>query len=682
MATTRIKDLSKTATTVASDANIVIDGSSNGTQKIARDNFRQDTADAYVAAPSTYKLTPLNGVNKIDAAYLPTSGDTPKGEWNASTNSPTLADGTGTAGDYYDVTTAGTANLGSGAITYTVGDVVKYNGATWFKIDSVANILDGASTAEQGRTTLEVNSIAQDAEADGTKLVGPSMHFDGSAFVTITSDSKLSFEGSGNDLPFTFSCWTKLPASSPAGTVFFSKWVSAAEYSFQTTSAGNLILYLSDGSNTPFVKASTALPTEQWVHVCGTYSGTSGGGYSSAANGLTLYVDGEAVTATQTNKPAYTGMTAGSDALQISRLGTTNYEQTIRDARIFNKALSASEVKSLCLSGELPKSYLEAKGNAIYRSDFSAGANGWIAFTGTSVAGNIDGIGGKDDNLRLMPDTSTGLKRMYKTGLAFGQNNRLSFEYYIPSSNSNIDGFDTQLGNAGDAKPETVATLDAWTYYEHEGTCDVANGSVYFYATDGGAKTFTDAGGNDVLYIRNVYIDQIGPVLDARAEQFDTSTGKLYDLSGNDFVGTQSGGVQILGRQSPIYETGTWTGSIQFGGASAGQTYSTNNCNYTRNGNIVHVQGILSLTAKGSSTGTARIAGLPYTSSSDTSQAGLSINYGTGFASLTSLPSALVSGSTTTALLSNWGASGITALSDANFTDNTSIRFSGSYKIS
>ena len=217
MATTRIKDLSKTATTVASDANIVIDGSSNGTQKITRDNFRQDTADAFVAAPSTYKLAPLNGVNKIDGTYLPTSGDTPKGEWNASTNSPTLADGTGTAGDYYDVTTAGTANLGSGAITYTVGDVVKYNGATWFKIDSVANILDGAATAEQGRTTLDVNSTAQDAESNGTKLLGPSVYFDGSNdVVTVADSNKLSFTTS-SDLGDSSGVWTAT-TNSPAIT--------------------------------------------------------------------------------------------------------------------------------------------------------------------------------------------------------------------------------------------------------------------------------------------------------------------------------------------------------------------------------------------------------------------------------------------------------------------------------
>jgi len=160
MATTRIKDLSKTATTVNSDANLVLDGNTGGTQKISRDNFRQDTADAFVAAPGTYNLAPLNsGTGKIDAVYLSSTSDSPKGAWNASTNTPTLADGSGTAGDYYDVTVAGSSDLGSGSIAFTVGDVVKYNGTVWFKIDSVANILDGVSTIDGAKTAIEIPDV-------------------------------------------------------------------------------------------------------------------------------------------------------------------------------------------------------------------------------------------------------------------------------------------------------------------------------------------------------------------------------------------------------------------------------------------------------------------------------------------------------------------------------------------
>lgn len=58
----------------------------------------------------------------------------PAGNWNAATNSPTLADGSGQNGQIYNVTAAGTQNLGSGAQTFAVGDYVQYNGSIWQKI--------------------------------------------------------------------------------------------------------------------------------------------------------------------------------------------------------------------------------------------------------------------------------------------------------------------------------------------------------------------------------------------------------------------------------------------------------------------------------------------------------------------------------------------------------------------
>ena len=62
-----------------------------------------------------------------------TGGATWKGGWNASTNTPTLSDATGTNGWWYKVTVAGTQNLGSGSITFAVGDDVIHNGSVWEK---------------------------------------------------------------------------------------------------------------------------------------------------------------------------------------------------------------------------------------------------------------------------------------------------------------------------------------------------------------------------------------------------------------------------------------------------------------------------------------------------------------------------------------------------------------------
>ena len=69
-----------------------------------------------------------------------------KGTWNASTNTPTLADGTGTAGWWYRVVVAGTFN----SIAYSVGDDISYNGTTWERIPGVGYTLETATASVLG----------------------------------------------------------------------------------------------------------------------------------------------------------------------------------------------------------------------------------------------------------------------------------------------------------------------------------------------------------------------------------------------------------------------------------------------------------------------------------------------------------------------------------------------------
>ena len=59
-----------------------------------------------------------------------------KGFWNASTNTPSLADGDGSLpGDTFQATVAGTVDFGSGNIVFTVGDFVIYDGSIWGKLE-------------------------------------------------------------------------------------------------------------------------------------------------------------------------------------------------------------------------------------------------------------------------------------------------------------------------------------------------------------------------------------------------------------------------------------------------------------------------------------------------------------------------------------------------------------------
>jgi len=73
----------------------------------------------------------VNG--KILVSQLPNSVMEYKGTWDASTNTPTLVNGTGNQGDVYLCSVAGTVNFGAGAISFVVSDQVIYSGSIWQK---------------------------------------------------------------------------------------------------------------------------------------------------------------------------------------------------------------------------------------------------------------------------------------------------------------------------------------------------------------------------------------------------------------------------------------------------------------------------------------------------------------------------------------------------------------------
>ena len=61
-----------------------------------------------------------------------------KGTWNANTNTPTLASGVGTQGDYYVVSVAGATDL-DGITNWGVGDWAAFNGSVWQRVEGGAD---------------------------------------------------------------------------------------------------------------------------------------------------------------------------------------------------------------------------------------------------------------------------------------------------------------------------------------------------------------------------------------------------------------------------------------------------------------------------------------------------------------------------------------------------------------
>lgn len=91
-----------------------------------------------------------------------------KGTWNASTNTPTIVSATGTKGDYYVVSVAGTTTI-DGISNWGVGDWIAFNGAAWQRVEGGAD-LNGVNLSVSGTTTLSgltaSTALALDASKD------------------------------------------------------------------------------------------------------------------------------------------------------------------------------------------------------------------------------------------------------------------------------------------------------------------------------------------------------------------------------------------------------------------------------------------------------------------------------------------------------------------------------------
>jgi hypothetical protein len=96
-----------------------------------------------------------------------------KGTWNASTNSPALASGVGTKGDYYVVSVTGTTTL-DGISTWGVGDWAVFNGSVWQRVDGGSNTeaVDVTFTGTASGPTYKTGTASQRTYAGtGTQTV-------------------------------------------------------------------------------------------------------------------------------------------------------------------------------------------------------------------------------------------------------------------------------------------------------------------------------------------------------------------------------------------------------------------------------------------------------------------------------------------------------------------------------
>jgi hypothetical protein len=463
----------------------------------------------------------------------------------------------------------GVATLASATITgaATVGTTFGVTGASTFT---------GAATFN-GAATLNGNTTLGDAQTDtatiNSQLTARQGEFPSAVRAAASNYAAVMFDGATTSTRITstltgqaigtgdFSIWCRFKISQTTAKAVFSVFEDSNNYFGLTTSSGPYGLDKTIGG-----VASNA-----------TITGFSGAAFAGqivdfvlvrSAGVFSVYVNGSAYALSNT-----TGNISLSAAANL-RVGgyfvaSQVFDKEVYRFVVFNRALSAADVVEVGTTGVNPADQWGTQ-TAAYTSDFSAGTNGWAGVRGTA-AGNVDGISGVDNTLRLTVD-STASNSHYLVngtvpGLLASKRYRVAFDYFITAANATMNGL--QLWQLS---PQlTITTIQsvtgAWTsitpveFVSRDTRLDVLGAAA-------GNVSFT-GNGTDTLYIVNMVLTRIGAIVD-----LDFTVGAGYqstDRTTNNLHGTLFNGVEftVPTRMAVLYATTNTNGNQQMLGTLA-----------------------------------------------------------------------------------------------------------------
>ncbi|KKN77571.1 hypothetical protein LCGC14_0358460 [marine sediment metagenome] len=224
---------------------------------------------------------------------------------------------------------------------------------------------------DDGNTHDGVLAVADTEDRHETGKVGTGcFNLNGKDAVVITSHADFSFvEGVDGDFSLMAMGYVTLVG---ATQTLISKWKGATdrEWRLYIDTDQTLVLALYDETNNIEIKATSDDALAQgWHNIIATYEGEHGSWTKeTAANYITLYVDGAAVDSTAANNASYVKMVAGAIDVRIgARIDAADalghiWADKIDNVAVFGDVLTAAEVASVSSTViyEITSPYLEA----------------------------------------------------------------------------------------------------------------------------------------------------------------------------------------------------------------------------------------------------------------------------------------------------------------------------------
>jgi len=217
---------------------------------------------------SSVPLGAANGVatldsgGKVPVSQLPSSVVTYLGTWNAATNTPTLVNGVGDAGDMYICDVAGTVNFGAGPVTFAVGDWVLYGSGTWQK-----------SNGQNGTVT----SVGLSTNAGAITIGNSPISTSGTITANFNGTNLQYVNGAGNLTTFP-TLMTSVGLTMPSAFTVTNSPLTGAGGTLAVTGAGVASQYIrGDGTLADFPSSGGGGSSVSYYLNGGTSQGTIGG---------------------------------------------------------------------------------------------------------------------------------------------------------------------------------------------------------------------------------------------------------------------------------------------------------------------------------------------------------------------------------------------------------------------